>query len=48
VLPRRNADDLDDVPEHVREDLDVTLADRYDQVLAVALPATDAQLPTAA
>jgi ATP-dependent Lon protease len=48
VLPRRNADDLDDVPEHVREDLDVTLADRYDQVLAVALPAADAQLPTAA
>ena len=42
VLPRRNADDLDDVPGHVREDLDITLADRYDQVLAAALPAADA------
>jgi ATP-dependent Lon protease len=38
VLPKRNADDLDDVPEHVREDLDIVLAERYDQVLAVALP----------
>ncbi|HEX6257428.1 MAG TPA: endopeptidase La [Euzebyales bacterium] len=38
VLPKRNADDLDDVPEHVREDLDITLAERYDQVLAAALP----------
>ena len=41
VLPRRNADDLDDVPTHVREDLDITLADRYDHVLAAALPALD-------
>jgi ATP-dependent Lon protease len=48
VLPRRNADDLDDVPEHVREDLDVTLADRYDQVLAAALPNQDAAVGIAA
>ena len=41
VLPRRNADDLEDVPAHVRDDLDITLADRYDQVLAAALPALD-------
>jgi ATP-dependent Lon protease len=46
VLPRRNADDLDDVPEHVREDVDITLADRYDQVLAAALPAVE--VPAAA
>jgi ATP-dependent Lon protease len=48
VLPRRNADDLDDVPERVRDDLEVTLADRYDQVLAAAFSDTGAQLPTAA
>ncbi|HSJ44227.1 MAG TPA: endopeptidase La [Euzebyales bacterium] len=48
VLPRRNADDLDDVPEHVREDLDITLADRYDQVLAVALPDMGAAVDIAA
>jgi len=29
------------VPAHVRDDLDITLADRYDQVLAAALPALD-------
>ena len=48
VLPRRNADDLDDVPEHVCEDLDVTLADRYDQVLAAALPDPDTAVGIAA
>jgi ATP-dependent Lon protease len=46
VLPTRNADDLDDVPAHVRDDLDITFADRYDQVLPAALPAAD--LPAAA
>ncbi|MBW3606344.1 MAG: endopeptidase La [Actinobacteria bacterium] len=47
VLPRRNADDLDDVPAHVRDDLDITLADRYDQVLAATPPPADT-LPAAA
>jgi ATP-dependent Lon protease len=48
VLPARNADDLDEVPEHVRTDLDVILAERYDQVLAAALPTADAAVDVAA
>jgi ATP-dependent Lon protease len=39
VLPRRNGDDLEDVPEHVLEDLQIHLADRMADVLDVALPA---------
>jgi ATP-dependent Lon protease len=39
VLPRRNGDDLEELPEHVLGDLHVTLADRMDDVLDVALPA---------
>jgi ATP-dependent Lon protease len=42
VLPARNADDLDEVPEHVLDALDITLAERYEQVLGAALPAADA------
>ena len=48
VLPRRNADDLEDVPDHVRQDLQVTLADRYEQVLAAAFPAVDPTVGAAA
>ena len=47
VLPRRNADDLEDVPQHVRDDLTITLADRFDDVLEMALPAA-AHVPRAA
>jgi ATP-dependent Lon protease len=39
VLPQRNGDDLEDVPEHVRDDLDIVLADRYADVLAAAFDA---------
>jgi ATP-dependent Lon protease len=39
VLPRRNGDDLEDVPEHVLDDLQITLVDRMSEVLDVALPA---------
>jgi ATP-dependent Lon protease len=39
VLPRRNGEDLEDLPEHVLGDLQVTLADRMTDVLDVALPA---------
>ena len=38
VLPRRNGDDLEDVPEHVLGDLQITLADGMTDVLDVALP----------
>jgi ATP-dependent Lon protease len=39
VLPRRNGDDLEDVPAHVLDDLQINLADRLADVLDVALPA---------
>ncbi|MBX7161168.1 MAG: AAA family ATPase, partial [Acidimicrobiia bacterium] len=44
VLSRRNEDDLEDVPAHVLDELDVTLVDRVDEVLDVVLvhDATDA------
>jgi ATP-dependent Lon protease len=45
VLPRRNGDDLEDLPEHVLGDLQIELADRMSDVLDVALPAA---APTAA
>jgi ATP-dependent Lon protease len=37
VLPRGNADDLEDVPEDVRARLDVVFADRVEEVIDVAL-----------
>jgi ATP-dependent Lon protease len=37
VLPSRNAPDLEDVPERVRDAMTVHLADSVDQVLAAAL-----------
>ncbi len=48
VLPARNADDLDDVPAHVRDDLDITLAARYEQVVALALPDAGERIADAA
>ena len=37
LLPSRNENDLDDIPEEVRDDINVILVDRVDQVLAEAL-----------
>jgi ATP-dependent Lon protease len=37
LLPRRNAKDLVDVPDEVREKLEIRLVDTIDEVLAVAL-----------
>ncbi|MBX2803403.1 MAG: endopeptidase La [Myxococcales bacterium] len=37
ILPKRNATDLEDVPEQVRRELDVVLVERMDEVLAAAL-----------
>ncbi|HEU4327730.1 MAG TPA: endopeptidase La [Roseiflexaceae bacterium] len=37
ILPRRNADDLEDIPAEVRAELTVVLADRVEEVLGAAL-----------
>ena len=39
ILPKKNENDLDDVPEDVRNDLSFVLAEHLDDVLAVALEA---------
>jgi ATP-dependent Lon protease len=39
ILPARNGDDLDDVPQEVRSQLTFTLADRVEDVLGAALQA---------
>ena len=38
VLPQRNEKDLDDLPDEVREEMDVILAERIDDVLAAVIP----------
>ncbi len=42
VLPRRNAKDLVDVPQEIREKLEILLADTIEEVLAIALEPSDA------
>jgi ATP-dependent Lon protease len=37
ILPKRNEGDLDDVPEQVRNEITFHLAERIDEVLALAL-----------
>jgi ATP-dependent Lon protease len=37
VLPKRNEPDLDDVPEHVREGLNIHPVESIDEVLSLAL-----------
>jgi ATP-dependent Lon protease len=39
ILPRRNEVDIDDIPEKVREEMTIHIADTLDDVLAVAFPA---------
>jgi ATP-dependent Lon protease len=50
VLPRRNEGDVDDVPDQVRDELTIHLADDVSDVLSVALGAEEAsgERPTAA
>ncbi|MDW8395369.1 MAG: endopeptidase La [Anaerolineae bacterium] len=43
VLPRRNAPDLEDLPEEVRRAVEFELVDRVDQVLAIALAPSETQ-----
>jgi ATP-dependent Lon protease len=40
ILPKRNENDIDDVPEEARKDLQFILADRVEQVLDAALRAS--------
>jgi ATP-dependent Lon protease len=44
VLPRRNEGDLDDVPEQVRDELAIHLADDVAEVLAIALEPAQASV----
>jgi ATP-dependent Lon protease len=37
ILPGRNEKDLDDIPEEIRQDIEIIFADRVDEVLAAAL-----------
>jgi ATP-dependent Lon protease len=37
ILPRRNEPDLDDLPEHVRNEMKIHLVDDVEQVLPLAL-----------
>jgi ATP-dependent Lon protease len=37
VLPKRNQDDIDDVPQRVRDAMTFTFASKIDEVLAAAL-----------
>jgi ATP-dependent Lon protease len=37
ILPQRNEADLDDLPEHVRQEMQIHLADDVTEVLRVAL-----------
>ncbi len=48
ILPRRNENDLDDVPEEIRSQMNIILADRVDQVLEAALEPARGQSPTEA
>jgi len=43
VLPARNQDDLEDVPEEVRRKMTFTFAEKVDEVLAAALHGTAAE-----
>jgi ATP-dependent Lon protease len=37
VIPRRNEPDIDDIPEHLRKELEFVLVDNVDEVLDAAL-----------
>ncbi len=38
ILPRRNESDVDDIPEKVREEMTIHIADTLDDVIAIAFP----------
>jgi ATP-dependent Lon protease len=41
IIPRRNEPDLDDLPEHLRKEMEIFLVDTVDEVLAEALEPED-------
>ena len=45
ILPKRNEQDLDDLPDDVRRDMTFVLVDKIDEALAVALPRLDRNGP---
>jgi len=47
ILPKRNEKDLDDLPQEVRDDLEIVLVERVDEALEVALENGD-EMPLAA
>jgi len=47
ILPKRNEPDLDDVPDEVRDALDIVLVDEIDEVLHTALHEAETPLPEA-
>ncbi len=38
ILPRDNQQDLRDLPDHVREEMEFVFAERIEEVLAAAIP----------
>ena len=38
ILPAQNEPDLEDLPDHVREEMDFTFAERIEDVLTAAIP----------
>src|SRR3981081_4185743 len=38
ILPRANEKDMRELPEHVRQEMEVVLADKIEDVLAAAVP----------
>ncbi|MGH2593748.1 MAG: S16 family serine protease, partial [Anaerolineae bacterium] len=48
ILPKRNENDIDDIPKEARDTLQFILADRVDQVFATALRQAESQADPAA
>jgi ATP-dependent Lon protease len=47
ILPKENEKDLDEMPDHVREQMEIVLAERIEDVLSAAIPALAAKLEPA-
>jgi ATP-dependent Lon protease len=47
ILPRPNRDDLKELPDQVRADMEFILVDRIEDVLAAAIPGLATRVPLA-